>query len=159
HSRSDHRLDSPNPRRSLMRRLATFDERDSQPTIVTADHIHTVDEANPSAEAMFIAGGIIRAIGSRSEVETAASGSNPVRIDRPGATIVPGFVDAHAHPLMYGQMLTWIDVSPEKASTIPEIIELMREGAKRLPAGTPIRGYGYEQRNLAERRHPRKEEL
>src|SRR5699024_5969546 len=126
-----------------MRRLATFDERDSQPTIVTADHIHTVDEANPSAEAMFIAGGIIRAIGSRSEVETAASGSNPVRIDRPGATIVPGFVDAHAHPLMYGQMLTWIDVSPEKASTIPELIELMREGAKRLPAGTPLRGFVY----------------
>jgi len=142
-----------------MRRLATFDERDSQPTIVTADHIHTVDDANPSAEAMFIAGGVIRAIGSRAEAEEAAVGSDPVRVDRPGATIVPGFVDAHAHPLMYGQMLTWIDVSPDKAGTIPEIIQLMREGAKRLPAGTPIRGYGYEQRNLAERRHPRKEEL
>jgi predicted amidohydrolase YtcJ len=60
---------------------------------------------------------------------------------------------------MYGQLLTWLDVSPEKAGSIPEIVALMRQGAGRLPAGTPLRGYGYEQRNLAERRHPTKEEL
>lgn len=142
-----------------MRRLATFDDRDSDPTIVTAKTIHTVDERNPGAEAMFVSAGMIECIGTLAEVEAAAGESDPVRVDHPGATIVPGFVDAHAHPLMYGQMLTWIDVSPDKAGTIPEIIELMREGARRLPAGAPIRGYGYEQRNLAERRHPRKEEL
>lgn len=142
-----------------MRRLATFDDRDSRPTIITADRILTVDDAQPEARAMLTAGGRILAIGELADVEAAAAGMDAERVDRPGATIVPGFVDAHAHPLMYGQLLTWIDVSPTRAGSIPEIVELLREGAKRLPAGVPIRGYGYEQRNLAERRHPTRHEL
>ncbi|WP_378143735.1 amidohydrolase [Cnuibacter sp. UC19_7] len=144
-----------------MRALATYDARDSAPTLATADVILTVDESAPRAEAMLTAGGRILAVGTVDEVEDAArrAGLEPVRADFPGATIVPGFIDAHAHPLMFGQLLTWVDVSPEKAATIPEIVELMREGAKRLPPGTPLRGYGYEQRNLAERRHPTRQEL
>lgn len=144
-----------------MRHLATYDARDSAPTIVTAQTILTVDETAPRAEAMLTAAGSILAVGSLADVERAAqaAGLEPVRADFPGATIVPGFIDAHAHPLMYGQLLTWVDVSPAKAASIPEIVELMREGGRRLPAGVPLRGYGYEQRNLAERRHPTKEEL
>lgn len=144
-----------------MRHLATFDDRDSAPTIVTADAILTVDDDAPRAEALLTAGGRILAVGTLAEVEAAAdaAGVAAARADYPGATIVPGFIDAHAHPLMYGQLLTWVDVSPAKAASIPEIVELMREGAHRLPAGVPLRGYGYEQRNLAEKRHPTKEEL
>lgn len=144
-----------------MRTLATYDARDSQPTIVTAAQILTVDAENPTAEAMFTAGGKILAIGTLADVEAAAAaaGVEPVRADYPGATIVPGFIDAHAHPLMYGQLLTWVDVNPAHAASIPEIVELMREGAKKLPAGVPVRGYGYEQRNLEERRHPTRFEL
>ncbi|ERK69643.1 amidohydrolase [Leifsonia aquatica] len=144
-----------------MRHLATYDARDSTPTIVTADVILTIDDDNPHAEALLTAGGTILAVGTLAEVEEQAreAGIEPQRADFPGATIVPGFIDAHAHPLMYGQLLTWVDVSPAKAASIPEIVELMREGAQRLPAGVPLRGYGYEQRNLAERRHPTKEEL
>jgi len=144
-----------------VRQLATYDDRDSAPTIVTADVILTVDESAPRAEALLAAGGRILAVGSLAEVEAEAhkAGLVPQRADFPGATIVPGFIDAHAHPLMYGQLLTWVDVSPARAGSIPEIVELMREGGQRLPAGVPLRGYGYEQRNLAERRHPTKEEL
>lgn len=144
-----------------MRHLATYDARDSTPTIVTADVILTIDDDNPHAEALLTAGGTILAVGTLADVEERAreAGIEPQRADFPGATIVPGFIDAHAHPLMYGQLLTWVDVSPAKAASIPEIVELMREGAQRLPAGVPLRGYGYEQRNLAERRHPTKEEL
>ena len=144
-----------------MRHLATYDARDSTPTIVTADVILTIDDDNPHAEALLTAGGTILAVGTLAEVEerARAAGIEPQRADFPGATIVPGFIDAHAHPLMYGQLLTWVDVSPAKAASIPEIVELMREGAQRLPDGVPLRGYGYEQRNLAERRHPTKEEL
>ena len=144
-----------------MRPLATYDARDSAPTIVAAGSILTVDESRPTAEAMLTAGGRILAIGSRAEVEAAAeaAGLDPTRADYPDATIVPGFIDAHAHPLMYGQLLTWVDVGPAQAETIPGIVELLREGAKRLPAGVPIRGFGYEQRNLKERRHPTRHEL
>ncbi|MBS1906220.1 MAG: amidohydrolase [Actinobacteria bacterium] len=144
-----------------MRRLATYDSRDSAATIITAKTIRTVDDQNPRAEAMLTAGGRILAVGSVSDVIAAAeeAGLDPVRIDRPTATIVPGFIDAHAHPLMYGQLHTWVHIGPEEAGTIPEIVALMRERAATLPPGVPLRGYGYEQRNLAERRHPTRQEL
>jgi predicted amidohydrolase YtcJ len=73
--------------------------------------------------------------------------------------IVPGFIDAHAHPLMLGQMMSWVDCGPEKAGSIPEIVALLREAAERTPGDLPVRGYGYEQRNLVERRHPTRFEL
>ncbi|WP_440311898.1 amidohydrolase [Leucobacter chromiireducens] len=144
-----------------MRSLATYDARNSAPTIVTAERILTVDESRPEAEAMLTAEGMILAVGTLAECEqvAASAGLTPVRVDHAGATIVPGFVDAHAHPLMYGQLLTWVDITPAKAANIPEIIELMREAAKQLPAGVPLRGFGYEQRNLAEQRHPTRHEL
>ena len=144
-----------------MRSLATYDARNSAPTIVTAERILTVDESRPEAEAMLTAAGSILAVGTLAECEQAAAsaGLAPVRVDHAGATIVPGFVDAHAHPLMYGQLLTWVDITPAKAASIPEIIELMRAAAEQLPAGVPLRGFGYEQRNLAEQRHPSRHEL
>lgn len=144
-----------------MQKLATFDARDSQPTLITAARILPVGGEVAEAEAMLTDRGMIVAVGSLAEVQQAATdaGLEPQRVDLEGATIVPGFIDAHAHPLMYGQMLTWVDVSPAKAGSIPEIVELLRAAADKLPAGVPLRGYGYEQRNLVEQRHPTKEEL
>lgn len=83
----------------------------------------------------------------------------PERIDLGDGVVVPGFVDAHAHPLMFGQMMSWVDCGPEKAGSIPEIVALLKAAAADLPAGRPVRGYGYEQRNLAEKRHPTRFEL
>lgn len=144
-----------------MRQLATYDAVDSDPTLVTADTIRTVDGTKPRATAMLISGGKILEVGTLTDAEAVATdrGLDPVRVDFPEATIVPGFVDPHAHPLMYGQLHTWIDVSPDKVSSIPEIIEVLRRESAKLPAEVSIRGYGYEQRNLAERRHPTRHEL
>ena len=38
-----------------------------------------------------------------------------LRFDLRHHIIVPGFIDAHAHPLMYGQMTTWVDCGPARA--------------------------------------------
>lgn len=147
--------------RHLMRQLVTFDHQDSPPLIVTASQIRTVDDDRSVAEAMLIHGGTILAVGSLAEVEQAAAEASlkPQLADFEGATIVPGFVDAHAHPLMYGQLLTWVDISPQRATTIPEIIELLQQAEKTLPPGMPLRGFGYEQGNLGEQRHPTRFEL
>ncbi|SMX99740.1 amidohydrolase [Brevibacterium aurantiacum] len=144
-----------------MRHLATYDARDSTPTLITAGMIRTVDDNAPTASAILIGRGEILAVGTKSDAEAVAAdrGLAPIRVNLPDATIVPGFVDPHAHPLMYGQTLTWIDVSPGPAPSIPEMLEILRRESSKLPAGVPIRGYGYEQRNLAERRHPTRQEL
>ena len=145
-----------------MRKLTAFD-RPAQRTarLVTARAIHTVGAAGTTATAMLVQHGRILAIGSPADCEEAAtrSGIDPERVDLGDAVVVPGFIDAHAHPLMYGQMMTWVDCGPGKAGSIPEIIALLRAAAAELPEGRPVRGYGYEHRNLAERRHPTRFEL
>ncbi|WP_345802248.1 amidohydrolase [Microbacterium sp. AZCO] len=145
-----------------MRKLAAFDcPVQTTPRLVTARVIHTVDDADSTASAMLTDAGRILALGSLAECETAAArlGLEPERVDLGDAVVVPGFIDAHAHPLMFGQLMTWVDCGPEKAASIPEIIALLKDAAAGLPAGRPVRGYGYEHRNLAEQRHPTRFEL
>ncbi|MDQ0727895.1 amidohydrolase [Microbacterium sp. W4I20] len=145
-----------------MRKLTPFDRSAQQtPRLVIARAIHTADAAATTATAMLTDRGRIVAIGSVDECEAAAhrAGLAPERVDLGDAVVVPGFVDAHAHPLMYGQLMTWVDCGPEKAGSIPEIVALLQAAAAETPEGRPVRGYGYEQRNLAEKRHPSRFEL
>ena len=145
-----------------MRKLTPFDRSaQTAPLLLTAHAIHTADDDATTATAMLTDRGRILAIGTPAECEAAAEGVglSPERIDLGDAVIVPGFVDAHAHPLMFGQMMSWVDCGPEKAGSIPEIVALLKAAASDLPEGRPVRGYGYEQRNLAEKRHPTRFEL
>lgn len=147
-----------------MRKLKTFESRPfgHTPILVTSTSIHTLDPLEPCAEAFLIMGSEIAAVGSVQDCRAAAArlgGEEPEVRDFGDATIVPGFIDAHAHPLMYGQMLSWVDCGPEKAGSIPELVALLREAAKTIPNGLPVRGFGYEHRNLAESRHPTRFEL
>lgn len=145
-----------------MRKLTPFDRSaQTAPRLLTARAIHTADAEATTATAMLTDRGRILAVGSIDECEAAAerAGLAPERIELGDAVIVPGFVDAHAHPLMYGQLMTWVDCGPEKAGSIPEIVALLQAAAAETPEGRPVRGYGYEQRNLAEKRHPSRFEL
>lgn len=138
-----------------------FDRDVHDPYIVTAGTIRTMDDG-VAGDAFVVADGWIHFVGSLDQAKEFATNKfgREVEVKDFGArTILPGFIDCHAHPLMYGQMMTWVDCSPDKAGTIPEIIELLRQAAQDLPAHSPVRGYGYEQRNLAEKRHPTRFEL
>jgi predicted amidohydrolase YtcJ len=133
---------------------------ESRPLVLVPTSMHTLDP-DVDGEAVLVFGSRIAAVGTVSECTTAAtrlSGQEP-EVRRLDGVLVPGFIDPHAHPLMFGQMLSWVDCGPEHASTIPEIIALLRAAAATTPAGQPIRGYGYEHRNLAEQRHPTRFEL
>ena len=145
-----------------MRKLAPFDRPAQQaPRLVIAGAIHTVDAQGRTATAMLTDRGRIVAIGTTAQCRDAAAALrlDPEVVDLGDAVVVPGFVDAHAHPLMYGQLMTWVDCGPEKAASIPEIVALLKAAAAELPEGRPVRGYGYEHRNLAEQRHPSRFEL
>lgn len=146
-----------------MRKLAFANvEPSATPIVVTAAKIHTFDPEGTVATSMLIERGRVRLLGTKADcIDEAARLTThaPEVVDLPGETIVPGFIDAHAHPLMLGQMMTWVDCGPDKASSIPEIVALLKAAADVAPAGRPVRGYGYEQRNLAEQRHPTRFEL
>jgi len=65
-------------------------------TIVANAHVATMDPAHPAAEAFAIAGGRIAAVGTNSEMR-ALSGPQTTVHDMEGRTVVPGFIDTHAH--------------------------------------------------------------
>ncbi len=147
-----------------MRKLTTFESRPfgHRATIITAQTIHTMDPAQPTAEAFLLVGPVIATVGTVESCQAVAASlgsQEPDVRDFVDATIVPGFIDAHAHPLMLGQMMSWVDCGPAKAGNIPEIVALLKVAADRIPNGLPVRGYGYEHRNLAEGRHPTRFEL
>ncbi|MER8391538.1 amidohydrolase [Mesorhizobium sp. M1340] len=64
--------------------------------IVTNARVLTMDEGNPTAEAVAIKDGNILAIGDRRTIE-ALKGPATKIIDAQGGSVVPGFIEAHMH--------------------------------------------------------------
>jgi predicted amidohydrolase YtcJ len=104
-------------------------------------------------DALTILGERIVWAGALEDCRTVA-GSDREERDLAGRTLIPGFVDAHCHPLMLGQTQSWVDISPGIAPSISDLVALLAEHARRLPAGVPLRAFGYDYRRLAERRQP-----
>lgn len=109
-------------------------------------------------EAILVRGDRIAATGSEAECRLLAR-EEPEIIELEGAALLPGFVDAHCHPLMYGQFQTWEDCSWEAAPDIDAVVQRMRAAAVSLPPGTPVRGHGFHHGNVADRRFLRRHDL
>lgn len=108
------------------------------------------DFAADMPEALLVEDGRIRAIGSLDDVRRAATGA-PRQADLDGRTLLPGFVDAHAHTLLHGSGLDSVDLTDVK--TVDDIVHRLSRRAAERP-GSPVHGYGYDQSLLQDRRHP-----
>ncbi|MQA04222.1 MAG: amidohydrolase family protein [Streptosporangiales bacterium] len=116
--------------------------------------IHTFTEG--VVPAMLVRDGRVAAVGSADDCRRAAAGT-PRSYDLAGRTVLPGFVDAHVHPLLLGDALGSVDLSP--ARSIAELVQLLRRHAATVPEPAAVTGYGYDQSKLAERRHPSRADL
>jgi predicted amidohydrolase YtcJ len=67
--------------------------------IVTNARILTMDDDNPTAEALAVENGRILAVGSGAEI-AALAGPATKRIDAKGGSVLPGFIESHLHMLM-----------------------------------------------------------
>lgn len=76
--------------------------------VVHHAQIYTVNENFAVAEAMAVQDGKIVAVGTNDEILKTYQADSVV--DAKGATVYPGFVDAHAHFLGYGQSLYAVDL-------------------------------------------------
>ena len=70
-------------------------------TILYNGNIITIDNGQPRAQAVAIADGRFLAVGTNDEVRALATGRTK-KIDLGGKTVVPGFIDAHTHPVYSG---------------------------------------------------------
>jgi predicted amidohydrolase YtcJ len=124
--------------------------------VVTAGRIYTVDDAHPVVQALAIRGGRIVFAGPLRGA-LALAGSATRRLDFPGATIVPGLIDAHGHLSGLGQALNTVDLTGTKS--YDEVIARVAARAKGMPAGSWVLGRGWDQNRWGDTRFPTHEAL
>jgi len=122
-------------------------------------NIITMDKNNPRAEAVAVKNGRIVKVGKTNEIEELI-GENTIIIDSQGKTIVPGFIDAHCHPLsIVCRQLFQVDCSPKSISSIDDIIDTLKKRAEKTPKGKWVLGVNYDDTKLVEKRHPTRWDL
>ncbi|HEY0303399.1 MAG TPA: amidohydrolase family protein, partial [Longimicrobiales bacterium] len=84
------------------------------------------------AEAVAVRGGRIEHVGSNQDMQRFRSATTRV-IDARGRLLVPGFIDDHTHFLNSGFSLLSVDLRPARTPT--EFAALLRDHARKLPAG------------------------
>jgi predicted amidohydrolase YtcJ len=100
-------------------------------------HVFTAEPAAPYAQAVAIRGDRILAVGSLAAVEQAA-GAGAKRVDLHGKFLMPGMIDAHAHPiggpLVLGGGFTLVTATfPDTRDSIPDLVAFI---GKTLDEGT-----------------------
>jgi predicted amidohydrolase YtcJ len=126
---------------------------DDAELIFTGGRVHTVNATDEITPALAVGAGRVLAAGSDTDVRALAGPRTRV-VDLKGRSLLPGFIDAHAHLAGLGIAETSIDCKAPGMQSIGALQRAVRERAARQPAGTWIRGRGYDQSRLAERRHP-----
>jgi len=122
-----------------------------QATLVTAARVHTMDARQPKAEAFaYDASGRILAVGPRDALATQFPQAR--RIDLPGATVIPGLIDAHGHVANLGYTQLRVDLVGTRSKT--EILERLRAFARDLPKDAWLTGRGWDQNDWPEKEFP-----
>jgi predicted amidohydrolase YtcJ len=127
--------------------------------------ILTMNDGAMRAEAVAVAGGKITAVGSRADVMK-TRGPRTEMVDLQGRALVPGFLDPHGHIFLGGlQALSANIQSPPdgKVTDIPSLVNAVKEwrqaNAATVQKVNLILGFGYDNAQLRELRHPTAAEL
>lgn len=107
--------------------------------ILSAGQVYTLDESRPWAEAVAIRGGRIAAVGTDEEVLSRFRGQV---FELGGRMVLPGFHDAHVHPMYGGIQLIQCDLSG--AGSVAALVDGVTECDAVLPAGDWLVGGGWE---------------
>ena len=120
-------------------------------TLVNAN-VLTMDRDRPRASTVAIARGRIEALDASSGVP--ASGRV---VDLRGATVLPGFHDAHNHMVGFGMSLAEVDLRSSAAGSLDELYAAIARRAETTAPGDWVIGAGYDQNKLGV--HPNRDAL
>ncbi|EPA8366476.1 amidohydrolase [Vibrio fluvialis] len=132
-------------------------------TIYLGGDIITVNDAMPSVEALAEKNGRILAVGKESEIMK-LRGTNTKIVNLNGHTMIPGFIDGHGHVFNTGIQALSANLLAAPDGNVQDIASLQK--ALRKWVSKPenakhgmIIGFGYDDSQLAEQRHPTRQEL
>jgi predicted amidohydrolase YtcJ len=129
---------------------------DNNLDIIIKANVITVVNQKPRAEAVGVKDGKIVVLGSVSEVMAKAGDSTQI-LDLEGKTVLPGFIDSHAHPMGTGKNRLGVDLSTVKA--VAEALEKIRQRVAATAAGNLIFCPDYNRLQVTEKRYPTRQEL
>ena len=126
-------------------------------------NIITMDSEEPEyVEAVVEQDGKIVFVGSKKDAEE--NFANAKRIDLNGNTMLPGFIDPHSHFGMVSSSMGQVDLNSQPVGDITSIEDMMQKmknykSENNIPEGEWIFGWGYDESQIKEKRHPNKNEI
>ena len=136
---------------------------DSVATIYYNGDIITMEGNEPQMiEALVTEAGKIAYVGSLDEAKSKYA--NAAQIDLKNQTLLPGFIDPHSHFGMVSNTVGQADLNPPpvgKIDSIDKMLQALKTYKKDndIADGEWIFGWGYDETQLAEDRHPTKDEI
>lgn len=138
-------------------------EQTGADTLYWNGDIITVNELQPDVEAVAVKNGRILAAGDYDEVIRLKTNRTRL-VDLQGKTLVPGFLDGHGHVFNTGVQALSANLLPKPDGNVNDIPSLQK--ALKAWADQPqnqqlglIIGFGYDDSQLTEQRHPTREDL
>jgi predicted amidohydrolase YtcJ len=111
----------------------------------------------PRASAIAVADGRILGLGELHDLDGLRTSTTRI-VDLGGQSVLPGFIDAHAHVWKIGHLLTTLlDLRP--VDSLASLADRLRGRARRLPPGGWLQGRGYNEARFAEGRGPTRADL
>jgi len=133
-------------------------------TIYFGGDIVTINDDQPSVEAVAVTGGKIAAVGTRADVEKLHKGRSTALIDLGGKTLLPAFVDAHGHYFSSLSVANQAKVYAPPAGPgkdVPGILEAIEQFrvAHQVAKGEMIQAYGYDENVMPDGRLLNRDDL
>lgn len=117
--------------------------------------IFTSDEAVSFADSMIVRNGRIIWTGQKKDLPQ----TDGQTVDLSGRRVIPGFVDAHMHPVMLADFRKQITVMPPAIHSIAELTEAVKAVREKQGPDQWIEGWGYDEQGLLEKRSPNRYDL
>lgn len=117
--------------------------------------VYTVDSSFSTAQAFAVKDGKIVEVANNESIFNNYEAKETV--DAGGKAVYPGFIDAHAHFIGYGQSLFSVDLYNSKS--FDEVLDRVKKFAAEHPNETWIRGRGWDQNKFPDKSFPTNDSL
>lgn len=124
-------------------------------------NVLTMDDSDTVAQAVEVRDGVIVSVGSNQQI-LAQRNEDTISVDVKGATITPGFIEAHGHFPGSGLFSVIANLNPppiDGVSTLEELQNRLRKNAETAKPEQWVVGMGYDDTLLDIGKHPSRDDL